>query len=77
MPRYNFTLENGRYEGELFISWNEGPNTGFEEFLKHEGIERVPYEHPLHLFKVDRFFKIANPDAPHFSAEELREMNVY
>lgn len=77
MPRYNFTLENGRYEGELFISWNEGPNTGFEEFLKHEGIERVPYEHPLHLFKVDRFFKIANPDAPHFSAEELKEMNEY
>ena len=66
MPRYNFTTEKGRYEVELFISWNEGPNTGFEEFLKYEDIERVPYEHPLHLFKVDRFVKIANPDAPSF-----------
>lgn len=61
----------------MFISWNEGPNTGFEEFLKYEDIERVPYEHPLHLFKVDRFVKIANPDVPHYSEEELKEMDAY
>lgn len=77
MPRYNFTTEQGRYEAELFISWDDGPNTGFEEFLKYEDIERVPYEHPLHLHKVDRFVKIANPDAPHYSEEELKAMDLY
>lgn len=77
MPRYNFSLDNNRYEVELSIQWDTCNHSGFEEFLKNEEIEKIPYEHPLHLFKVERFFKIANPDAPHFSAEELKEMNEY